>query len=86
MSRNRSKNIWAVYSVGQYLLPSERSETSEGKPKFLRLIVPLDGTAFAEHALPISETLAHTYQAHLTLVTVDADDGGPKLDEYLDHI
>ena len=57
-----------------------------GKPKFLRLIVPLDGTAFAEHALPLSETLAHIYQAQLTLVTVDADDGGSKLDEYLDHI
>ena len=74
------------FFVGQYLLPSERENVPQGKPKFLRLIVPLDGTAFAEHALPVSETLAHVYRSQLTLVTVDPGEGGQKLDEYLTHI
>jgi nucleotide-binding universal stress UspA family protein len=71
---------------GQYLLPSERAEVTEGKPTFRRLIIPLDGTAFAEHALPLSEILAHIYKSKLSLVTVDTENGGPKLDEYLNHI
>ncbi len=76
------------FFVGQYLLPSERTAVPQDQPKFQRLIVPLDGTAFAEHALPLSEILAHIYQSQLTLINVD--DGGDRaeveIDEYLKHI
>jgi nucleotide-binding universal stress UspA family protein len=37
---------------------------------FQRLLVPLDGSASAEHALPMAETICLGYQASLTLVSV----------------
>lgn len=36
---------------------------------FEHFLVPLDGSSFAEMALPLAETLARTYHARLTLVT-----------------
>ncbi len=77
------------FFVGQYLLPSERADVPQAKPKFRRLIVPLDGSAFAEHALLMSKTLSHIYQSQLTLVTVDAGDDKAdraEIEEYLNHI
>lgn len=74
---------------GQYLLPSERSDLPEEKPQFRRLIVPLDGTAFAEHALPMSETLSHIYKSQLTLLTIETSEDETlhrDLEEYLQHI
>lgn len=79
------------FFVGQYLLPSERAPALLNQPNFERLVVPLDGSAFAEHALPLSEILAHTYQSQLCLVTVN--EGGDakgeevkEIDAYLNYI
>ncbi len=77
------------FFVGQYLLPTERAAEPPEVPKFQRLIVPLDGTAFAEHSLPMSKTLSDIFSSQITLVTVDVDgdnDKGEKLDEYLSHV
>jgi nucleotide-binding universal stress UspA family protein len=77
------------FFAGQYLLPSERADELQDKQKFGRLVVPLDGTAFAEHALPMSETLSHIYQSQLTLVIVDTGDdkaGVKEIEKYLQHI
>lgn len=72
------------FFVGQYLLPSERTQIPVEGLRFRRLIVPLDGTAFAEHALPMSELIAHTYQSELTIVNVESDEN--QIDDYLKHI
>lgn len=72
------------FFVGQYLLPSERTQIPVEGLRFRRLIVPLDGTAFAEHALPMSELIAHTYQSELTIVNVESDED--QIDDYLKHI
>jgi len=79
--------------AGQYLLPFQRENRPEDETSFRRILVPLDGTAFAEHSLPLAELLGHKYQSSLTLVTVRADadvhgssrDKG-RLDAYLDHV
>lgn len=72
------------FFVGQYLLPSERTQIPVEGLRFRRLVVPLDGTAFAEHALPMSELIAHTYQSELTIVNVESDEN--QIDDYLKHI
>lgn len=72
------------FFVGQYLLPSERTQIPVEGLRFRRLVVPLDGTAFAEHALPMSELIAHTYQSELTIVNVESDED--QIDDYLKHI
>jgi nucleotide-binding universal stress UspA family protein len=77
------------FLCGQYLLPSDRAEKPEDEPRLERIIVPLDGTAFAEHSLPMAETLAHVFQSRLTLVTVDhADDEDAMrgLQDYMNHL
>ena len=74
---------------GQYLLPTDRPEMPQESPAFNKLIVPLDGTAFAEHALPISETLSHVYRSQLILVTVNDGNHNSEaadIQEYLDHV
>lgn len=62
------------YFTGQYLLPSERENGATGKQEFGSLVVPLDGTAAAEHALPLAETIAQVYRAKVTLVNVRTGD------------
>lgn len=79
------------FFVGQYLLPFQRENRPEDDTRFDRIITPLDGTAFAEHALPLAEVLAHTYQSRLTLLAVDQDqkkeeDGNRRLERYLQSV
>jgi hypothetical protein len=81
------------FFVGQYLLPFERDKRPENETRFSRIVVPLDGTLFAEHAIAPAEVLARCYHSNVTIVTVkenrkaeqDADEGR-KLQAYLDHI
>jgi nucleotide-binding universal stress UspA family protein len=56
-------------------------------------LVPLDGTAFAEHALPVAQVLGHVFKSHLTVANVRpaGGTGGASEDEgelgiYLNHI
>lgn len=77
------------FFAGQYLLPTEREDLPDDEPTFRRLVVPLDGTAFAEHALPMSKILSHIFQSQVTLITVDDgddDDGATGIEDYLNHI
>jgi nucleotide-binding universal stress UspA family protein len=81
------------FFVGQYLLPFQRENRPEDDTRFRRILVPLDGTAFAEHALPLAQVLAHVHKSHLTLAHVrpkeqadnsSADEG--RFEGYLDHV
>jgi nucleotide-binding universal stress UspA family protein len=78
------------FFAGQFLLPFEREHQPEDKTRFGRILVPLDGTAFAEHALSLAQVLGHVYGASLAILTVEAtesSDTSSKLsDDYLDHI
>jgi nucleotide-binding universal stress UspA family protein len=78
------------FFVGQYLLPFEREHRPEGETRFRQIVVPLDGTAFAEHALSLAQVLGHVYKSNVTIVTVEpqanSEYSSGKLDSYLDHI
>jgi nucleotide-binding universal stress UspA family protein len=56
--------------TGQYLLPFQRYELPEEIFGIGRILVPLDGSALAEHALPIAELLARTTGGSLALMSV----------------
>lgn len=87
------ENHLGRFFVGQYLLPFQRENRPEDETQFRRILVPLDGTAFAEHALPLAQVLGHVYKSHLTIANVrpgggtddsSADEG--RLEGYLDHV
>jgi nucleotide-binding universal stress UspA family protein len=87
------ENHLGRFFVGQYLLPFQRENRPEDETHFRRILVPLDGTAFAEHSLPLAQLFGHIYQSRLTLVTVrpEGDAGGSspdkgELEGYLDHV
>ena len=58
------------FFVGQYLLPYQREARPEDEIMFDDIVVPLDGSSFAEHALSTAEVLAHTCRGRLELVSV----------------
>ncbi|UCC45027.1 MAG: universal stress protein, partial [Candidatus Zixiibacteriota bacterium] len=66
------------FFVGQYLLPYQRQARPEDEILFDDIVVPLDGTSFAEHALSIAEVLAHTCHGRLQLVSVTEGSNGPR--------
>ena len=74
------------FFVGQYVLPYQRKKRPENEISFQRIVVPLDGTLFAEHAIAPAETLAHTYKSELIILGVQAPAGDPNLKTYLDQI
>jgi len=76
------------FFVGQYLLPFQRENRPEDETWFHKIVVPLDSTAFAEHAIPTAETLARTYKSHLTILTVEKnrEEANRKSDDYLDQV
>jgi nucleotide-binding universal stress UspA family protein len=84
------ENHLGRFFAGQYLLPFERENRPEDETRFNLIMVPLDGTAFAEHAIPLAQILGHVYKSALTILTVEPQ-GSPKsssgaLDGYLAHI
>ena len=65
------------FFVGQYLLPFQRDDLPEGDFGIERIMVPLDGSALAEHALPVAELLARTVGGRIDLMSVrDPHDEG----------
>jgi nucleotide-binding universal stress UspA family protein/predicted membrane protein len=81
------------FFVGQYLLPFQRDKRPEHETKFRRIVVPLDGTLFAEHSIAPAEVLARVYKSELALVAVEESRKGEqdarkngKLRNYLDRI
>jgi nucleotide-binding universal stress UspA family protein len=61
------------FFVGQYLLPYQRQARPVDEIIFDDVVVPLDGSSFAEHAIPIAEVLAHTSTGRMELVGVTRD-------------
>src|SRR5690606_2280404 len=53
-----------------FLLPSSFFPIARSRPMLRALLVPLDGSAFGEHALPIALGLARRTGAHLQLAHV----------------
>jgi nucleotide-binding universal stress UspA family protein len=82
--------------TGQYLLPFQRYDLPEATFKVECILVPLDSSALAEHALPIAELLARTTGGSLTLVSVRPQRNGsagrndpvpePTIGAYLDRM
>jgi nucleotide-binding universal stress UspA family protein len=60
------------FFAGQYLLPFQRNDIPDDKFAIERIMVPLDGTALAEHALPVAELLARTTSGKIDLMSVSA--------------
>ncbi|MBL8998576.1 MAG: universal stress protein [Gemmatimonadetes bacterium] len=58
------------FFVGQYLLPYQRAARVEDDTRFERIVVPLDGSTFAEHALDVAETMGRAFKSEVTLVSV----------------
>ncbi len=83
------------FFAGQYLLPFQRYEFPEDHFGIDRILVPLDGSALAEHALPVAELLVRTGAGSLDLVSVrpgehrqgdvEAGDPGAGIEAYLDR-
>lgn len=72
---------------GQYLLPFQRHGVSEDTFGMQRILVPLDGTALAEQALPIAELIVRTTSGSLELLSVrEVPDANPGLEAYLDRM
>ncbi len=81
---------------GQYLLPFQRYDFPENDFGLERIIVPLDGSALAEHALPVAELLARTVTGSIDLVSVrrppgtgqagDAPRVHPTIEAYLESV
>ena len=61
------------FMVGRYLLPYQREARPEDDTTFQRVLVPLDGSSFAEHALPIAQVIAKAYDGEVTLLSVVPD-------------
>jgi nucleotide-binding universal stress UspA family protein len=84
------------FFTGQYLLPFQRYDLPEGDYRIERILVPLDGSALAEHALPVAELLARTAAGRLELVSVRPSRGaegngndpeaGPGIEAYLERM
>ncbi|MEZ4413960.1 MAG: universal stress protein [Gemmatimonadales bacterium] len=54
----------------QYLLPFQRDDLPDGDFGVDRIMVPLDGSALAEQALPVAELLARTVDGRIDLMSV----------------
>ena len=57
-------------SPAQYLLPFQRDDLPDGDFGVERIMVPLDGSALAEQALPVAELLARTVDGRIDLMSV----------------
>jgi len=58
------------FFAGQYLLPFQRNDIPEDEFAIDRIMVPLDGSSLAEHALPVAELLARTTAGKIDLMSV----------------
>lgn len=58
------------FLTGQYLLPFQRHDLPADRVGLGRVLVPLDGSAQAEQALPLAELLVRTARGRLELVAI----------------
>ncbi len=58
------------FFTSQYLLPFQRDDLPDGDFGMERIMVPLDGSALAEYALPIAELLARRVDGRIDLMSV----------------
>lgn len=58
------------FFTAQYLLPFQRDDLPDGDFGVERIMVPLDGSALAEQALPIAEHLARAVDGRIDLMSV----------------
>ncbi|HMU61322.1 MAG TPA: universal stress protein, partial [Gemmatimonadales bacterium] len=58
------------FFTAQYLLPFQRDDLPDGDFGVERIMVPLDGSALAEQALPVAELLARTVDGRIDLMSV----------------
>jgi len=65
------------FFVGQYLLPYERQARPADEIMFDDIVVPLDGSSFAEQALPLAEVMAHACHGRMELVAVAQTEAAP---------
>lgn len=68
------------FFVGQYLLPYQREARVEDDTRFQQIVVPLDGSTFAEHALDVAETIGAAFKSEITLVSVVSGDAAAATD------
>ena len=61
------------FFAGQYLLPFQRNDMPEGDFGVERIMVPLDGSALAEHAIRVAEPLARRTSGRIDLMSVSAE-------------
>jgi len=69
------------FFAGQYLLPYQRAARMEDDTKFAQIIVPLDGSTFAEQALDAVETLATAFKSEVTVVSVVSGEAAAATDD-----
>lgn len=80
----------------QYLLPFQRHDFPESDFGLDRILVPLDGSGLAEHALPVAELMARATGGKISLLSVASGRGGrdtgsdrgqePGIEAYLDRM
>ena len=61
------------FFAGQYLLPFQRNDMSEDDFGIERIMVPLEGSALAEHAISVAEILARRTSGRIDLMSVTAE-------------
>ena len=59
-------------------LPAFKPAAEQAAVAFQRLLVPLDGSDFAEQALPLAQALSRAHDSQLTLLTVRQTAGPPR--------
>jgi nucleotide-binding universal stress UspA family protein len=57
--------------TGQYLLPYQREARPKDEINYKNIVVPLDGSMFAEYALGLARVLTRIDESRLTLISVD---------------
>jgi len=65
------------FFTGQYLLPFQRYGLPDADFALTRVLVPLDGSALAEQALPVAEVVARAPGGSVDLVSVLEGNGRP---------
>ncbi|MGH9594005.1 MAG: universal stress protein, partial [Bryobacteraceae bacterium] len=80
-------HLGRVY-CGQYLLPYQRHGRPEHDTDFDSVVVALDGSALAEHALPVAQLLSKAFGSTVRLISLGDSPalGAPELTAYLENM
>ncbi|MCA9936613.1 MAG: universal stress protein, partial [Anaerolineales bacterium] len=66
-----AERLGRLIAERRYVSAFQQDGRRSGQVTLENIVVPLDGSAFAEQALPLAQMLCHTHQATLTLVSVE---------------